>query len=87
MDFGWILIGFQLDSTLDLDLARLRLDFGLLRLSIPRILSGFGWIRLEFGWIRLDFAWIITLMALTALEEVLGGPRCMHSFITFCNFL
>ena len=40
-----------MDSWLDLDLARLRLDFGLIRLSFTKIFVGFGLIWLDFHWI------------------------------------
>ena len=51
-----------------------------------------AWLGLDFGWIWLGFQSIILLIALVALQEVLGPPRdflgrliCMRDFVTFCN--
>ena len=55
-----ILVGFRFDF--DLILVGFRLDFD----------SILGWIWLDLAWIWLGFRFIL---ALAALEEVLGGPR------------
>ena len=45
------------------------------------ILVGFGLIWHDFGWIMVDFGFIVALIALTALYEVLGGPRRSYDFL------
>ena len=47
----------------------------MISIRFDSISVGFGWIRLDFGWIWLGFYFIMALIALIALQEVLGGPR------------
>ena len=62
---GWLpcFLGF-LDSTVDLNLARLRFDFGLIWLSFNRILIGFGfdlalvWAGFRWIWLHFGLLWL-----------------------------
>ena len=72
LGFGSASAGFCLDF--GFHLLGIWLDFGLIPV----------WISAGSGLISPGF---IALRALTALEEVPGGPRCMHRFVTFRSFL